>query len=64
LFWIESDDLSYKSLRNLKDVHVLPVDQVNAYDVLLSDDVVFTKAALDVFIASSTKSAATTSKEG
>jgi len=40
-----SDDLSYKSLRNLKDVHVLPVDQVNAYDVLLSDDVVFTKAA-------------------
>jgi large subunit ribosomal protein L4 len=59
-----SDDLSYKSLRNLKDVHVLPVDQVNAYDVLLSDDVVFTKAALDVFIASSTKSAATTSKEG
>lgn len=59
-----SDDLSYKSLRNLKDVHVLPVDQVNAYDVLLSDDVVFTKAALDAFIASSAKSSATTSKEG
>jgi large subunit ribosomal protein L4 len=51
-----SDDLSYKSLRNLKDVHVLPVDQVNAYDVLLSDDVVFTKAALEVFIASQDKS--------
>jgi large subunit ribosomal protein L4 len=59
-----SDDLSYKSLRNLKDVHVLPVDQVNAYDVLLSDDVVFTKAALDVFIASQDKSSANTSKEG
>ena len=58
-----SDDLSYKSLRNLKDVHVLPVDQVNAYDVLLSDDVIFTKAALEVFIASQDKSA-TTSKEG
>jgi len=43
-------------LRNLKHVHVLPVDQVNAYDVLLSDDVVFTKAALEVFIASQDKS--------
>jgi large subunit ribosomal protein L4 len=58
-----SDDLSYKSLRNLKDVHVLPVDQVNAYDVLLSDDVVFTKAALDVFIASQDKSSSS-QKEG
>jgi large subunit ribosomal protein L4 len=58
-----SDDLSYKSLRNLKDVHVLPVDQINAYDVLLSDDVVFTKAALEVFIASQDKSS-TSQKEG
>jgi large subunit ribosomal protein L4 len=59
-----SDDLSYKSLRNLKDVHVLPVDQVNAYDVVLSDDVVFTKAALDEFISTSSKSATKTEKEG
>jgi len=58
-----SDDLSYKSLRNLKDVHVLPVDQVNAYDVVLSDDVVFTKAALEVFIASQDKSSSS-QKEG
>jgi len=58
-----SDDLSYKSLRNLKDVHVLPVDQVNAYDVLLSDDVVFTKAAREVFIASQDKSSSS-QKEG
>jgi large subunit ribosomal protein L4 len=57
-----SDDLSYKSLRNLKDVHVLPVDQVNAYDVVLSDDVVFTKAALDEFISNAAKSK--TEKEG
>ncbi len=57
-----SDDLSYKSLRNLKDVHVLPVDQVNAYDVVLSDDVVFTKAALDEFISTASKSK--TEKEG
>ncbi|MDE2592351.1 MAG: 50S ribosomal protein L4 [Actinomycetales bacterium] len=46
-----SDELSYKSLRNLQNVHVLPVDQLNAYDVLLSDDLVFTKAALDAYIA-------------
>ena len=58
-----SDDLSYKPLRNLKDVHVLPVDQVNAYDVLLSDDVVFTKAALEVFIASQDRSSSS-QKEG
>jgi large subunit ribosomal protein L4 len=57
-----SDDLSYKSLRNLTDVHVLPVDQVNAYDVVLSDDVVFTKAALDEFISNASKSK--TEKEG
>ncbi|MFM5967418.1 MAG: 50S ribosomal protein L4 [Micrococcales bacterium] len=46
-----SDETSYKSLRNLQNVHVLPVDQLNAYDVLLSDDLVFTKAALDAYIA-------------
>ena len=45
-----SDDLSYKSLRNLQTVHVLPVDQINAYDVIVSDDVVFTKAALEAYI--------------
>jgi large subunit ribosomal protein L4 len=31
---------------------VLPVDQLNAYDVLVSDDIVFTKAAFDAFVAS------------
>ena len=52
-----SDELSYKSLRNLQNVHVLPVDQLNAYDVLLSDDLVFTKAALDAYIAGPTQGA-------
>jgi large subunit ribosomal protein L4 len=32
-------------------VHVLFVDQLNTYDVLISDDVVFTKAAFDSFVA-------------
>jgi large subunit ribosomal protein L4 len=53
-----SDDVSYKSLRNIQNLHVLPVDQINAYDVLLSDDVIFTKAALDAFIAGPSKGSA------
>jgi large subunit ribosomal protein L4 len=31
-------------------VHVLPVDQLNAYDVLVSDDIVFTKGAFESFV--------------
>jgi len=46
------DELSIKSVRNLAYVHVLTFDQLNAYDVLVSDDVVFTKAAYDAFVAS------------
>lgn len=45
------DELSAKSVRNIPSVHVLPYDQLNAYDVLVSDDIVFTKAAFDGFIA-------------
>ena len=36
------------------EVHVLTWDQLNAYDVLRSDAVVFSKSALDAFIASKT----------
>ena len=46
-----SDELSYKSVRNIPSVHVLPYDQLNAYDVLVSDDIVFTKGAFDGFVA-------------
>src|SRR5690606_1486578 len=46
-----SDELSYKSVRNIPTVHVLPYDQLNAYDVLVSDDIVFTKGAFDAFVA-------------
>ena len=45
------DDLTWLSLRNVDTIHVLTVDQLNTYDVLLSDDVVFTKAAYDAFVA-------------
>ncbi len=44
------DDLTVLSVRNLPQVHVLYQDQVNAYDVVVSDDVVFTKAAFDAFV--------------
>jgi large subunit ribosomal protein L4 len=48
------DEVSLKSLRNLDNVHVLFVDQLNAYDVVVSDDVVFTKAAFDAFVSAKT----------
>ena len=47
-----SDEVTIKSVRNLAYVHVLTFDQLNAYDVLVSDDIVFTKAAYDAFVAS------------
>jgi len=48
------DELTTKSIRNLSNLHVISFDQLNAYDVLVSDDIVFTKAALEGFIASKT----------
>ena len=44
------DNLTWLSLRNVDTIHLLAVDQLNTYDVLLSDDVVFTKAAYDAFV--------------
>ncbi|MBO0980424.1 50S ribosomal protein L4 [Microbacterium sp. SD291] len=49
-----NDDVTLKSIRNLSNLHVLTFDQLNAYDVLVSDDIVFTQAALEAFIASKT----------
>ncbi len=46
-----ADELGAKSLRNLVGVHLLVVDQLNTYDVLCSDDVVFTAGALETFLA-------------
>jgi large subunit ribosomal protein L4 len=44
------DDVNWLSLRNAPEVHLLAADQLNTYDVLVSDDVVFTKEALDEFL--------------
>ncbi|QIX25751.1 50S ribosomal protein L4 [Nocardioides sp. JQ2195] len=50
-----SDSLTWLSLRNAPEVHILAVDQLNTYDVLLSDDVVFTKGAFDALVAGTPK---------
>ena len=46
-----SDEAGALSVRNLPGVHVLTADQLNTYDVLIADDVVFTKGAYEVFVA-------------
>jgi large subunit ribosomal protein L4 len=45
------DEVTWKSVRNLPAVHALVPDQLNTYDVLCADDVVFTRGALEAFIA-------------
>lgn len=49
------DDLGWLSLRNAAAVHVITADQLNAYDVLVSDQVVFTSAALAAYVAGPAK---------
>jgi large subunit ribosomal protein L4 len=49
---IEREDaVTWLSLRNVDTVHLIAVDQLNTYDVLISDDVVFTRGAFDKFVA-------------
>jgi len=50
-----ANDVAALSVRNIADVHTLYVDQLNTYDVLVSDDVVFTKAAFEAFVADKAK---------
>ena len=45
------DEITWKSLRNVPRVHVLTEDQLNTYDVLASDHVVFTEQALTAFVS-------------
>jgi large subunit ribosomal protein L4 len=49
------DVTGWKSLRNVPEVHLITAGQLNTYDVLVSDDVVFTKQALDEFVAATGK---------
>jgi len=50
-----SDELTWKSLRNIATVHLLEPGQLNTYDVLISDEIIFTKDALDTFLAGPVK---------
>ena len=54
------DEAAWKSVRNLPQVHVLFADQLNAYDVVVSDDIVFTRAAFDAFVSSKASAGSTT----
>ncbi|WP_250028645.1 50S ribosomal protein L4 [Paractinoplanes maris] len=45
-----TDELNWLSLRNEATVHLLEAGQLNTYDVLVADEVVFTKEALDEFL--------------
>jgi large subunit ribosomal protein L4 len=62
------DATTWLSLRNEPTVHLLSVDQLNTYDVLVNDEVVFTKAAFDALVAGpqsgrSVKAVASSSEE-
>jgi len=44
------EEAAIKSLRNLQTVHIVTFDQLNTYDVLASEVVVFTRESLDAFL--------------
>ena len=53
-----ADALTWLSLRNAPEVHIVAVDQLNTYDVLASDDLVFTQGAYDAFVGGTASSSA------
>ncbi|KRA38250.1 MULTISPECIES: 50S ribosomal protein L4 [unclassified Nocardioides] len=58
-----TDSVTWLSLRNAPEVHIVAVDQLNTYDVLASDDVVFSKAAFDLFVSGGSVDAAPEAKK-
>ncbi|GAA3803755.1 50S ribosomal protein L4 [Nocardioides panacisoli] len=46
-----TDSITWLSLRNAPEVHLVAVDQLNTYDVLAADDIVFSKGAFDAFVS-------------
>lgn len=46
-----ADEAAWLSARNLPQVHILEPGQLNTYDVIVSDDVVFTQAAFESFVS-------------
>jgi len=58
-----SEDLAWRSLRNAENTHLIVNDQLNAYDILKSDDIVFSEAAIREFIAGPAKVASAIARE-
>jgi len=58
-----SDEVGAKSVRNLPGVHVISPDQLNTYDVLNADDVVFSVEALNAYIEQANAQASSTAKQ-
>ena len=50
-----TDELNWLSLRNAPEVHLIEAGQLNTYDVLVADDVIFTSEALDEFLGVRTR---------
>ncbi|SOD94112.1 50S ribosomal protein L4 [Blastococcus haudaquaticus] len=56
LIVLDRDDvLNWVSLRNVPQVHLIEAGQLNTYDVLVADEVVFTETALAEFVAGPAK---------
>ena len=58
-----SEDLAWRALRNAENTHLIVNDQLNAYDILVSDDVVFSESAIREFIAGPAKAASAVARE-
>jgi len=58
-----SEDLAWRALRNADDTHLIVNDQLNAYDILVSDDVVFSESAIREFLAGPAKAASAVARE-
>ena len=58
-----TEDLAWRSLRNADDLHLLVPDQLNAYDILKSDDIVFSENAIKDFLAGPRKVAKAVARE-
>ncbi len=57
------DEIGSKSVRNLPGVHILAPDQLNTYDVLRADDVVFSVEALNAYITANAAAKSATAEE-
>ena len=51
------DQVTELSVRNLPNVHTLHWGQLNTYDVLMADDIIFTEAALNAYLGKNEEAA-------